>query len=144
MRPVIIKAYGGFSPASDETLEAVQAVLRDWFIDEDSAELKGDLLSIGYEGDAFPDEDIVEALKPFFCEKTWGKLDYIDLEAWTLRRYTHFLQIRWNGKFAIRSDFIYVVIFTDIYTSVLFFHNLRFSIGIRAVWLMLLFLFFFL
>ena len=88
MRPVIIKAYGGFSPASDETLEAVQAVLRDWFIDEDAAELKGDLLSIGYEGDAFPDEDIVEALKPFFCEKTWGKLDYIDLEAWTLRRYT--------------------------------------------------------
>jgi hypothetical protein len=88
MRPVIIKAYGGFSPASAETLEAVQAVLRDWFIDEDSAELKGDLLSIGYEGDAFPDEDIVEALKPFFCEKTWGKLDYIDLEAWTLRRYT--------------------------------------------------------
>ena len=88
MRPVIIKAYGGFSPASDETLEAVQAVLRDWFIEEDAAELKGDLLSIGYEGDAFPDEDIVEALKPFLCEKTWGKLDYIDLEAWTLRRYT--------------------------------------------------------
>ena len=29
MRPVIIKAYGGFSPASDETLEAVQGVLRD-------------------------------------------------------------------------------------------------------------------
>ena len=88
MRPVIIKAYGGFSPATSETLEAVQAVLRDWFIEEEAAELKGDLLSIGYEGDAFPDEDIVEALKPFFCEKTWGKLDYIDLEAWTLRRYT--------------------------------------------------------
>ena len=88
MRPVIIKAYGGFSPATEETLEAVQAVLRDWFIEEDAAELKGDLLSIGYEGDAFPDEDMVEALKPFFCEKTWGKLDYIDLEAWTLRRYT--------------------------------------------------------
>ena len=52
------------------------------------AELSGDLLSIGYEGDAFPDDEIVDALKPFFCEKSWGKLDVIDLEAWTLHRYT--------------------------------------------------------
>ena len=75
MRPVIVKAYAGFSPATEETLEAVQAVLRSWFMDEDVAELSGDLLSIGYEGDAFPDDEIVDALKPFFCEKSWGKLE---------------------------------------------------------------------
>ena len=88
MRPVIVKAYAGFSPATEETLEAVRSVLRSWFMDEDIAELSGDLLSISYEGDAFPDDEIVDALKPFLCEKSWGKLDLIDLEAWTLRRYT--------------------------------------------------------
>ena len=87
MRPVIVKAYGGFSPATEETLEAVQAVLRSWFIEEDAAELSKDMLSIGFEGDAFPDDEVVEALKPFLCERTWGKLDVIDLEAWTLHRY---------------------------------------------------------
>lgn len=86
MRPVIVKAYGGFSPATEETLDAVRAVLEDWFI-SDAVELEGDLLRISYEGEAFPDEDVVEALKPFFCEKSEGRLDILDLEAWTLHRY---------------------------------------------------------
>ena len=88
MRPVIVKAYGALSPATEQTLQAVRAVLESWFIDTDCAELKGDMVTIGYEGDAFPDDEVVEALTPFFCEKSWGKLDVIDLEAWTLHRYT--------------------------------------------------------
>lgn len=88
MRPIIIKAYGALSPATQETYEAVSAVLESWLMDTDALELKGDMLTIGYEGDAFPDDEVVEALSPFFSEQSWGKLDIIDLEAWTLRRYT--------------------------------------------------------
>ncbi len=88
MRPVIVKAYGALSPATEETLHAVRAVLETWFIDEDAADLNGNMVTIGYEGDAFPDDEVVEALKPYLCEKSWGKLDIIDLEAWTLHRYT--------------------------------------------------------
>lgn len=88
MRPVIVKAYGALSPATEETLDAVRAVLESWFLDADAAELRGDMVTIGYEGDAFPDDEVVDALRPYLCEKSWGKLDIIDLEAWTLRRYT--------------------------------------------------------
>lgn len=88
MRPVIIKAYGALSPATEETFEAVRAVLESWLIDTDAVELKGDMVTIGYEGEAFPDDEVVDALKPYLCEKSWGKLDVIDLEAWTLHRYT--------------------------------------------------------
>ncbi|MBQ8172580.1 MAG: hypothetical protein IJ034_01390 [Mailhella sp.] len=88
MRPVIIKAYGALSPASEETLQAVRAVLETWFIEEDAAELNGNMVTIGYEGDAFPDDEVVDALKPYLCDTSWGKLDIIDLEAWTLHRYT--------------------------------------------------------
>ena len=88
MRPVIVKAFGALSPATEETLAAVRSVFEFWFIDEDAAELKGDMLTIGYEGETFPDDEVVEALSPFFCPESWGKLDIIDLEAWTLYRYT--------------------------------------------------------
>lgn len=88
MRPVIVKAYGALSPATQETYEAVCAVLESWFMDTETIELTGDMLTIGYEGDAFPDDEVVDALRPFFCERSWGKLDIIDLEAWTLHRYS--------------------------------------------------------
>lgn len=88
MRPVIIKAYGALSPAGEEAYEAVRSVLESWFLDTDAVELVGDMVTIGYEGDAFPDDEVVDALKPFLCETSWGKLDIIDLEAWTLRRYS--------------------------------------------------------
>lgn len=88
MRPVIVKAYGALSPATEETFEAVRAVLESWLIEEDAVELVGDMVTIAYEGDAFPDDEVVDALRPFFCGKSWGKLDVMDLEAWTLHRYT--------------------------------------------------------
>ena len=64
MRPVIVKAYGALSPATEETLNAVRAVLDDWYIPE-AVELSGDLLRISYEGDVFPDAEVVEAVRPF-------------------------------------------------------------------------------
>jgi len=86
VRPVIVKAYGGLAPATQETLSAVEDVLESWFI-SGAAELEGDLLRISFEGDAFPGDDVAEAVRPFLCEKSWGRLDVMDLEAWTLRRW---------------------------------------------------------
>ncbi|MBP3731084.1 MAG: hypothetical protein J6I40_06410, partial [Mailhella sp.] len=64
MRPVIVKAYGALDPATPATLKAVSAVLESWFI-EDAADLKGSMLHIAFEGEVFPDDEVVEALKPF-------------------------------------------------------------------------------
>ncbi len=86
MRPVIVKAYASFYPATEEVLRSVVSVLSGWFI-EDAAELKNDMLVISFEGDAFPDEEVIGALRPFMREETRGKLDVMDLEAWTLRRW---------------------------------------------------------
>ena len=86
MRPVLVKAYGSLNPATESALYAVQEALKAWYI-TDAAELKGDLLRISYEGEFFPDEDVIKALRPFLCEKSEGKLDILDLEAWTLHRY---------------------------------------------------------
>lgn len=86
MKPVIVKAYGGLSPATKEALAAVQSVLRDWYISE-AAELSGDLLRISYEGDFFPHAEVAEAVKPFLCPESEGRLDILDFEAWTLCRY---------------------------------------------------------
>ncbi len=54
MRPVLVKAYGSLNPADEKTLQAVRAVLEDWYIPE-AVELKGDLLRISHEGEFFPD-----------------------------------------------------------------------------------------
>ena len=86
MRPVLVKAYGALNPATEETYRAVRAVLEDWYI-PDAVELKGDLLRISYEGEVFPDAEVGEALRPFLCDESEGKLDILDLEAWTLHRY---------------------------------------------------------
>lgn len=86
MRPVIVKVYGSLHPADEAALTAVSAVLADWYIN-DAVELKGDLLRISHEGEYFPAEEVVEALRPFLTGAGDGKLDVIDLEAWTLRRF---------------------------------------------------------
>ena len=86
MRSVLVKAYGSLHPADEAALSAVSGVLEDWYL-PDAVELKGDLLRISHEGEYFPAEDVVDALRPFLTEASEGKLDYLDLEAWTLRRF---------------------------------------------------------
>lgn len=86
MRPIAMKAYAGIHPLNADALEAVKAVLRDWHI-EDAVELTGDLLRISFEGDYFPGEDVAEALRPFLSQDSRGKLDVMDLDAWTLQRF---------------------------------------------------------
>ncbi|MCH5276745.1 MAG: hypothetical protein J1E80_02800 [Desulfovibrionaceae bacterium] len=86
MRPVFVKVYGSLHPAGRAALAAVSSVLADWYIPE-AVELKGDLLRISHEGEYFPVEDVVDVLRPLLSETCEGKLDYLDLEAWSLRRF---------------------------------------------------------
>lgn len=85
-RDPLIKVYASLYPADTGALDAVNAVLDSWYV-EGAAELAGDLLRISHEGEYFPTEDVVKALTPFLREESRGRLDEIDLEAWTLRRW---------------------------------------------------------
>ena len=59
------------------------------------AALQGDTLVFSYEGLAFPLDEVLEALRG---ESLTGKLDFLDLEAWTLTR--HF----WDkGRVTVRK-----------------------------------------
>ncbi|HJB64863.1 MAG TPA: hypothetical protein H9768_01075 [Candidatus Mailhella merdavium] len=85
-RDPLIKVYASLYPVDAAALDAVNAVLAAWYV-EGAAELNGDLLLISHEGEYFPTEDVVAALKPFLRDESRGKLDELDLEAWTLRRW---------------------------------------------------------
>lgn len=86
MKDIIVKAYGWLEPADKESLQAVKPILQSWYI-EDAMYLEDGALRLSYEGEYFPHEEIAEALYPFLNEQSKGKMDIIDLEAWTLQRY---------------------------------------------------------
>ncbi len=85
-RAPLIKVYASLYPADTAALDAVNAVLDSWYV-EGAAELAGDLLRISHEGEYFPAEDVVNVLTPFLRPESRCRLDEIDLEAWTLRRW---------------------------------------------------------
>lgn len=83
-----IKVYAAFSPAPDEVLAAVEKAGRaaighdsDWLFHE------GNFLRIAWEGLYFPLEDVLHALAATLPENAEGKLDYLDLDDWTITRH---------------------------------------------------------
>ena len=48
--------------------------------------LEGNMLRISWEGLYFPLEEVLCALSATLAQNAEGKLDYLDLEAWTLTR----------------------------------------------------------
>ena len=71
--------------ADQHIADAVGAVLSDWNIPE-CTELEGDIFRISFEGVFFPLDDVLDALRPLLCAESSGKIDLIDMEAWTLTR----------------------------------------------------------
>lgn len=91
MSKVPVKVYAAVSPAAEPCLTAVLRAGNTGFgheEDEPWAELDGDLLRISFEGLYFPLEDVLSALDEYLPPDARGKLDYLDMEAWTLTRYT--------------------------------------------------------
>ena len=86
MQDTLVKAYGMLRPADGDALSAAEGVLSSWFI-EDAVDLDDGALWIHHEGTYFPHEELASALAPFLCPASTGKMDIMDLEAWTLCRY---------------------------------------------------------
>ncbi len=85
---ILIKVYGHIWPTNSVLAEALISVIPNAEQMDDPIELEGDLLRISFEGIYFPLDDVMEVIHKFLNEKSQGKLDYIDLEAWTLTRHT--------------------------------------------------------
>jgi len=96
MRHQLVKVYGNVHPAGPELFDAVRGTLEAWRL-EDCVELEGDLLRLSHEGVFFPANDVLETLSPFLSPASSGRLDVLDLEAWTLTRY------RFEGRRTIPS-----------------------------------------
>lgn len=89
MRNILCKVYAGLSSADEPLRAAVENAARSAVgRDEDWLFLDGDnLLRISFEGIYFPLEEVLEALDGNLTPEAEGKLDYLDLEAWTLERH---------------------------------------------------------
>lgn len=89
---VLIKVYGNLYPASPALCGILADCCRAGCVSENDdtpvVELCGDLLRISYEGMFFPLDDVLESLMPRLTATMQGKIDYLDLENWTLTRHT--------------------------------------------------------
>lgn len=93
---ILVKVYGAFhpvddsgSPAGGACFHAVAEAGRDAIGQEEEwLFYEGDLLRISFEGRYFPLDDVLDALEKTLPEGAGGRLDYLDLEAWTLTRHT--------------------------------------------------------
>ena len=86
MRQEPVKAYGSLTPAGEEARSALENACTDWGAAAE-IELTGDLLRFSFEGVFFPGDDVAEALSPFLSKVSTGRIDVLDMEAWTLTRY---------------------------------------------------------
>ena len=89
MRQEPCKAYGNLHPANERILRALEAVFDTWglAVDLELAGSDGALLRLSFEGVFFPEDDVVNAIRPFLTPQSTGKLDIINVEDWTLTRY---------------------------------------------------------
>lgn len=89
MSQVTAKVYASFFPADASVRAAVAGATAQALGPEPAVvDLEGDLLRLSWEGVYFPLEDVLRALALSLPPKVEGRLDSIDLDAWTLTRYT--------------------------------------------------------
>ncbi len=88
MRPILVKSYGNIYPVPYECFLEVEEALLAWHI-EDAVFYEKDMVRISFEGDYFPCDEVGEIFKKYHNKDTQGKLDCMDLEAWTLTRHSY-------------------------------------------------------
>lgn len=90
MEHILIKVYGSVQPATqgmcDAARNAAQGMGELDDIDEVVA-LDGSLLTFHFEGMYFPLDDVLAALGPMMGKECEGRIDYIDMDEWTLTRF---------------------------------------------------------
>ncbi len=91
---ILVKIYGNLWPIAAQQADTLQEQLTPCFPEsphmefEEMLVIEGDLLRISYEGIYFPIDEVLLTLTPFLHDGSQGKVDYIDIEAWTLTRHT--------------------------------------------------------
>lgn len=105
MREIIIKAFGYFEPATEACLQELRELCASWYLDEQVFTLEGNGLHIYHEGEYFPGEEVSAILAKYITENSQGKLDIIDYEAWTLRRY--FLEAQYQRGEDLARGIVY-------------------------------------
>ncbi len=86
---IIIKVYGNIWPVNEDLMQALVPLMpfSEHVSAQDMLNLHNDLLTISFEGIYFPLDEVLEVMQAFLRKNSQGKLDYIDLEAWTLIRH---------------------------------------------------------
>ncbi len=87
---ILIKVYGHIWPISQDIVEALRAHFpsSDHMEDEEMLVYEKDMLRLAFEGIYIDMEEILPIVQRFLQSQSQGKIDYIDLEAWTLTRHT--------------------------------------------------------
>lgn len=87
---VLLKIYGNLYPADDALFQALRQTLSCALPSPDDpiVELEGDLLRISFEGIYAPLDTLLHCLTTHLSPQLQGKVDILDLEAWTLTRHT--------------------------------------------------------
>ncbi len=91
MQNILIKTYAYLESSDLEALkscyENLITILNSWYLDDQLIEYDQKSIFISHEGEYFPVDEVVLELAKCISEESKGKLDYLDLEAWTLTRF---------------------------------------------------------
>ncbi len=91
MNNILVKVYGQLESQDEQMLNecynSLQKICESWYLDAEIIDLDNGLLQISHEGEYFPIAEVAEVLQKCISEQSKGKLDYINLEDWTLTRY---------------------------------------------------------
>ena len=85
---VLIKVYGHVWPISKDVKKKLSPyfIANEHMSAEEMLEYENDMLRISFEGIYLDIEEVLTILKCYLQATSQGKVDYIDLEAWTLTR----------------------------------------------------------
>lgn len=87
MYQILMKVYGAFHPTG-ENVDAALTTLESQVIGDTPWFYRtNDMVNISYEGIWFPVDDALDLLSTHLAPNSTGKLDVLDLEAWTLTRH---------------------------------------------------------
>ena len=110
-QPILLKVYASISGAAQGLADELREAVRDAVhADESPAETvteDGPLVLVAFEGLYFPVEEAAARIKRRLTSETAGKMDVLDLENWTITRFTFqggFMQER-SGSLNNALDF---------------------------------------
>lgn len=91
MYQVFMKVYGAFHPTDQRVDTALLSLQPQIMGDSAWFYRTNDMINISYEGIWFPVDDALDLLTKNLSPESTGKLDVLDLDAWTLTRH------QWQG-----------------------------------------------